>query len=650
MPSSRDIRAGRAYVELGVNDKIAAGLKKAAAKLKSFGAVVRNVGVGMAGIGAGILAPLGLAVRTFSNFGDEINKASGRTGIAVESLSALSYAADQSGSSLEELEAALKKMSRTITDAAAGSKGAQEALAALGLSIADLQRLSPDEQFRVLGDRLSRVTDATTKAAVAQELFGRAGTRLLPLLNDGADGIRELERRARELGVTIGQEDADAATRFGDILDDLWTQAKAVTFHLGAAVARALQPFAEAATRAMATVIEWVQVNRGLAVTIAALGTGLAVAGVAVTALGLAIQGLGVVLGTVAAGLGVVASALGALLSPIGLTIAALAALTAWFLTTTRTGATAIQWLGDRFNELADVAREAFGGIADALAAGEIQLAAEILWTGLKLLFSQGTQSLQNAWSNFKAGFVQTASDAFFGVRSLWVNVAAGLESAWEHTVGFFAGLWEGFVGTFTDLWENAVNLVLKGLNLIKELFDESFDADAANAKLDEALAGKQQDRRAGEVGREAGRQSERDASLARIEAERQATLDELEKRRQEINNTAVAKAEGEQQALEQKIADLRKQLAEQRSQAGAERRRVNTEGGPGVPAAPSPDDLDLEGIAKSLKAPSSVGTFNAAAISRVFGAGQLDTIAEATKRTAKNTDKMLREGGLTWT
>jgi hypothetical protein len=46
MPSPGQIRAGRAYVELGVDDRIAAGLKKAASKLKAFGAGVRNVGVG----------------------------------------------------------------------------------------------------------------------------------------------------------------------------------------------------------------------------------------------------------------------------------------------------------------------------------------------------------------------------------------------------------------------------------------------------------------------------------------------------------------------------------------------------------------------------------------------------------------------------
>jgi len=37
---------------------------------------------------------------------------------------------------------------------------------------------------------------------------------------------------------------------------------------------------------------------------------------------------------------------------------------------------------------------EVFGGIRDALAAGDIELAAQILWTALQLAWLQGTQAL----------------------------------------------------------------------------------------------------------------------------------------------------------------------------------------------------------------------------------------------------------------
>jgi hypothetical protein len=38
------------------------------------------------------------------------------------------------------------------------------------------------------------------------DLFGRSGANLIPLLNQGSEGITELEQKARELGVTMGEE------------------------------------------------------------------------------------------------------------------------------------------------------------------------------------------------------------------------------------------------------------------------------------------------------------------------------------------------------------------------------------------------------------------------------------------------------------
>jgi hypothetical protein len=49
--SSANIRAGRAYIELGLNGDIEGGLKRAEARLRAFGAAVTGIGVKMAGLG-----------------------------------------------------------------------------------------------------------------------------------------------------------------------------------------------------------------------------------------------------------------------------------------------------------------------------------------------------------------------------------------------------------------------------------------------------------------------------------------------------------------------------------------------------------------------------------------------------------------------
>jgi len=82
-----NIRAGKAFVELGANDtKLVRGLKAAQAKLRAFGAAVQGIGLRMMAFGAAGLAPLTLAVKHFASAGDTLDKMSKRTGLSAEAL------------------------------------------------------------------------------------------------------------------------------------------------------------------------------------------------------------------------------------------------------------------------------------------------------------------------------------------------------------------------------------------------------------------------------------------------------------------------------------------------------------------------------------------------------------------------------------
>src|SRR5262245_48785308 len=139
MPSSQAIRAGAAYIELYTKDsRLVRGLASASKRLKAFGAGVQSLGLKTVALGGAMLTPFIAAVKHFADAGDQLNKMSQRTGVSVESLSELGYAAEQSGADLETLEGGLRKMQRTLVDAAQGSKSANETLHTLGLSIKDL--------------------------------------------------------------------------------------------------------------------------------------------------------------------------------------------------------------------------------------------------------------------------------------------------------------------------------------------------------------------------------------------------------------------------------------------------------------------------------------------------------------------------------
>src|SRR5688572_16574240 len=114
MAGANSIRAGRAFVELSVKDSLAGGLNKAAAQLKVFGASVGAIGKKMTTLGLSIAAPLALATKLFTNVGGDLLDLSQRTGMSVEALGELGFAAEQSGSNIEELEAGIRGMQKSI--------------------------------------------------------------------------------------------------------------------------------------------------------------------------------------------------------------------------------------------------------------------------------------------------------------------------------------------------------------------------------------------------------------------------------------------------------------------------------------------------------------------------------------------------------
>jgi len=68
MAGAREIRAGKAYVELSTKDKMSRGLARAQARLRAFGAVCQRMGRSLFTVGGAALAGLGAASKVFAGF------------------------------------------------------------------------------------------------------------------------------------------------------------------------------------------------------------------------------------------------------------------------------------------------------------------------------------------------------------------------------------------------------------------------------------------------------------------------------------------------------------------------------------------------------------------------------------------------------
>ncbi len=652
MANTQGIRAGRAFIELGVSDKLTAGLKRAQKRLEAFGEGLRSVGTRMTTIGAGILAPLLASAKLFANVGDSLDEMSARTGVSVEALSELALAAELSGADLETLEIGLRKMQKTITEAAGGSQGAADALAQLSLTAENLASLSPEQQFKLIADRISKIADPTRKAALAMEIFGKSGTRLLPMIQDGAKGLEAFQEQARRLGLTVSTQTAKDAALLADSLDILWRVLKQGVFIIGSALAGTVRDLANAITRTVVTVTNWIKQNRELVVWVAKVGAAVAVAGVTLVALGYLVSGIAAAFGTLATlsagvgtALGAVGSVLAAMVSPIGLVISAAVALGGALLVVSGAGADALAWLGDQFRALRETVYKVIVGISDALAAGDISLAAQILWLSLKLAWQQGVGALNTIWLQGKRVFLTTAQEMWFGALALAEQVFHGLEVAWIETTAFLSKTWTGFTAGFQKAWNTAVNWTTKRLLDLWSLFDDTFDVEAAKKMADQDLAATNAEidkqREAALAQREQQRKSQRDQA----QAEDEATLAEIGRQIDEAEKRLGEQTDGKLEETRRALAEARKQLDEALKKARAERETADKQGG--LPRRRIGDPLaGLEdrfaGIGDMLARKISIaGTFNPAGVQGLGAGTAAERTARATEQTAKHTKRI---------
>jgi hypothetical protein len=398
------IRAGKAFVELFADDSaLRRTLGKVSGYIKSWGAGLQKIGAGFAGVGAAIVTPLAAAVGVFASMGDEIEKASGRTGVAVEALSELGYAAGQSGADLETLETGLKSMAKVIAAAASGSKSAIKTLADLGIED-EIFGASPDKQFALLADRVAGIADPTMRAAMAMKVFGKSGVNLLPMIAGGAAGIAALRAEAHALGLTMSTEDAKAAVAFGDALDRLKNQLRQIVFTVGSALAPILNEWLDKTRSAGKAAIDWAKANKSLIVTAGAIGVGMIAAGAAFAGVGLAVVALGAWIGGLSTILGVAASALAFILTPAGAMVAVLGSIAA---AVGYSVVSALEWAA-----ALGVVKGAWSGITAALASGDLETAGKIAFQALKVAWFELVHGMRVEWSKLNQDVAEVVTAA----------------------------------------------------------------------------------------------------------------------------------------------------------------------------------------------------------------------------------------------
>jgi len=457
--AAREIRAGRAFVELTLRDKIEQGLRRAQKRLQTFGASLRAVGTQLAAVGTAGLVGFAGMVAIFAKTADSLDKMSKRTGVSVEALSELGFAAEQSGSNLADVEQVVKRMQRSLVDAEDGGNEAADAIKAMGLSAKDLLKLNPEDQLAAFADALAGIEDPTRRSALAQIALGKSATKLLPLLSGGAAGMNELRQQARDLGLTVTTADASLGAKLTDTMNELRKSAKAVAFVIGASLAPLVNGLAKRIIPIVAATRRWIDINREVIKAIFKVTAIVTAAGAALITLGVLFASAGAIVGGLSSLLGLAAAAFVALkgavlllISPIGIVVAAIVAIGASLIYIVGVGDKAIGFLVQQFRSLRDEVAESFRGIADAIASGDLALAAKIAWLTLKLAIERGMGAIYTLYANFKSRLAKIGVEIFYGGAQIAADAYASLSRVVANAFAKIRGLHVS-LGAFMGKW-----------------------------------------------------------------------------------------------------------------------------------------------------------------------------------------------------
>lgn len=197
---------------------LTSGLRKASAQLDRFGSNVRAIRSRVGGLlaiqgarmFAGLVGSATRAAQSLISMGsaaaqtiDRTAKLSRQLGLTYGEMSALSLAAELSGTSMDDVSKGMLQADRRFIEAQSGLASAARGFEMAGVSLEQLQGLTSAERFRVLAEAISQLPTSAERAAAAMNVFGRSGTNMLNMFEGG--------------GVVIGQA-AEDVERFGNAL------------------------------------------------------------------------------------------------------------------------------------------------------------------------------------------------------------------------------------------------------------------------------------------------------------------------------------------------------------------------------------------------------------------------------------------------
>lgn len=412
---AKGVKAGEAFVELGVRSQIDKGLKAASSKLKKFGGGLAKVGALVTGaaIAAGA-KPLMLASEMEETMG-KFNVVFGENARVMEAWANTN--ARVLGTTRQEMAAMTSGMQDLLVPMGLSPEAATKFSKGLSTLAVDLASFNNKATPQVMEDLMSAMTGSG-------EVMKKYGVILNVANMENfayANGIAEMGAKLSDVqkaqaaygiilaGTTAAQGDAvRTSASFANQSKRLFSGLSDLGVMIGNVLLPPLTKVLSVIGKLVQGVIEWGR-NNQFAMDI--LGKGILIiggAGAVLTTLGGILIAAGAAFSAVAGAISAVGTGFALVFTPMGAAVLVITGVivalgAAVFAVAKETGVLgeAIDLLKDLFGDVGRLGKMAFGGIVDAFKAGDMKLAMAIAMEAVKAILFRGLQAMAEAFERF---------------------------------------------------------------------------------------------------------------------------------------------------------------------------------------------------------------------------------------------------------
>ena len=540
-----DVKAGGMFVTLSLQSaQFSKQLELAERRLGAIGKSIAGLGTRFAAIGGAGIAAFIPAIKAASDAQEEMSKFETVFGAQSEAMKAFA------GTLANELGRSEKQIAKFLGSSQdlfiplgfdeGTATDLSKTLTRLSVDLASFNNVADEKALDDLqaaltgsGEVMKKYGVLVNEAAVKQQLLSQS---IDPAT--ASDQEKVFARLAIILqGTTAAQGDAvrtsgsfaNQMKRLQGILEDT-----AVT--IGSALLPPLTNVLTFINNNVGAVKNWIEANSGLVKGIFFAAAGVTALGVALVGIGGIIAVIGSAFGAILAPIGIITTAFSALLpivaalfSPIGLLAAAVAAFGVVAFNSFGGIGAVIDALKTRFSGLVAEFGTAISAIGNALAAGDIAKAGDILWLTLKLLWKQGVSSLNATWSEWKSYFLSIWIEATSALARYLVRGVFGVQAVWTQMTHFLLDGWITVTGKIADVWRSVQLGIAGGILTLAKLLDSEFDIDGALKSLNKDFQGRSEQAQQARDAAIMGRQQRREKTLAALNAAQDASLRALE-------------------------------------------------------------------------------------------------------------------------